>query len=254
MLLTIDIGNTQTAIGLFDQNELVGDWRTATDKDRTSDELAVQLSGLLEFSGRRLGDVSAVCLASVVPAAGMAAIDMVERYTNSRLLIVEPEVESGLVIDYEHPESVGADRVANAAAGFALAGGPLVIVDFGTATTFDVISEDGTYLGGAIAPGLATGAEALFRSAAGLKGVSLEAPDRYIGRDTATSLRTGIIFGTAAMVDGIVSGIRLELGVVCSVIGTGGLVELVGEYCQTIDRIEPLLTLYGLKRIWDLNT
>ncbi len=253
MLLAIDIGNTQTAIGLFDGEDLVGDWRTTTIADRTADELAVEFTSLFALTGRGLGDVTQVALASVVPAAGDLFLKMVDRYMKAETLVVGPEIESGLTIEFHHPENVGADRIANAVAGFHLEGGPLVVVDFGTATTFDVVSAEGAYLGGVIAPGVMTGADALVRTAAGLHGVSLEAPERYIGRDTEASLRIGIIFGTAAMVDGIIAGIRREIGVACPVIGTGGLVDLVGLYCRTIDRLEPRLTLYGLKRLWDLN-
>ncbi len=253
MLLTVDIGNTQTAIGLFDGEDLVGDWRTTTITDRTDDELAVELTGLFALVGRGLGDVTQVALASVVPAVGDSCLKMVDRYLKAKTLVVGPEIESGLTIEYDHPENVGADRIANAVAGFHMEGGPLVIVDFGTATTFDVVSAEGAYLGGTIAPGVITGADALVRAAAGLHGVSLEAPKNYIGRDTEGSLRSGIIFGTAAMVDGMIAGIRREIGVACPVIGTGGLVDLVGLHCRTIDRLEPKLTLYGLKRLWDLN-
>ena len=253
MLLAIDIGNTQTAIGLFDGEDLVGDWRTKTIAERTADELAVELTGLFALTGRGLRDVTQVVLASVVPTAGDALLKMVVRYMKAEALVVGPEIESGLTIEYHYPENVGADRVANAVAGFHLEGGPLVIVDFGTATTFDVVSDKGAYLGGAIAPGVMTGADALVRTAVGLHGVSLEAPKRYIGRDTEASLRSGIIFGTAAMVDGIIAGIKREVGTVCPVIGTGGLLDLVGLHCRTIDRLEPRLTLYGLKRLWDLN-
>lgn len=253
MFLAIDIGNTQTAIGLFNGEELVGDWRTTTVVDRTVDELAVELTGLFALIGSGLSDVTEVALASVVPSAGDSFLKMVDIHLNAETLVIGPKVESGLTIEYDHPENVGADRIANAVAGFYLEGGPLVIVDFGTATTFDVVSAERVYLGGAIAPGVITGADALVRMAAGLHGVSLEAPKRYIGQDTEASLRSGIIFGTAAMVDGIVAGIRRELGVVCPVIGTGGLVDLVGVHCRTIDRLEPKLTLHGLKRLWDLN-
>lgn len=253
MLLVVDIGNTQTAIGLFDGEDMAGDWRTATIADRTDDELAVEFSGLFALTGRVLGDVTQVSLASVVPAVGDAFLKMVDKYMEAKTLVVGFETESGLTIEYEYPENVGADRIANAVAGYEMEGGPLVIVDFGTATTFDVVSAEGAYLGGAIAPGVMTGADALVDKAAGLKGVSLEAPTRYIGRNTDASLRAGIIFGAAALVDGIIAGIRRELGVVCPVIGTGGLVDLVGLHCRTIDRLEPKLTLYGLKRLWDLN-
>lgn len=253
MLLTLDIGNTQTAGGLFDGDELVGDWRTDTAAKRTPDELAVLWSRLLELRGRRLEDITGVCLASVVPMAGTAMGKMIGRHTGARLLAVEPGIETGLTITYEHPENVGADRIANAAAGSELIDGAFIVVDFGTATTFDVVSAEGAYMGGVIAPGIITGADALVLAAAGLGGVSLETPDCYIGRNTAASLRSGIIFGTAAMVDGVIAGIRRELGFVCPVIGTGGLVDMVGQFCRTIDTIEPLLTLQGLKRIWKLN-
>lgn len=254
MLLAVDIGNTQTAVGLFEGEQLIGAWRAATISHRTADELTAHISGLLRLGGTGPEDIDRVCLASVVPPAGVAAVRMVEKYMDADLLVVGPELKTDLSIGCDHPETVGADRLANAVAGFAAMGAPMIVVDFGTATTFDVVSSEAAYIGGAIAPGLETGAEALFRRAAGLSGVPLEAPKKFIGRTTGDGLKTGIIFGAAAMVDGIVAGIRSELGREnCPVIGTGGLVDLVGPFCRTIDAVEPHLTLFGLKRIWELN-
>lgn len=254
MLLTIDIGNTQTAYGLFFKGDPDGSWRTATRPEQTADELAVQVTGLLSFAGHRLSEVTGVCLASVVPAATSATVRMASAYIGVAPLIVGSETETGLTIEYDPPGAVGADRIANAVGGFSSDGRALIVVDFGTATTFDIISATGVYLGGVIAPGILTGAQALFRSAARLSGVALEAPETLVGMNTKDSLKSGLIYGAAAMVDGIVAGIKAEQKTDFLVIATGGLVEAVAPYCKSIDKVEPLLTLMGLKKIWDMNS
>jgi len=253
MLLSIDIGNTQTAYGLFFKGDPDGSWRTATRPEQTADELAVQMEGLLAFAGHRLSEVTGVCLASVVPAATAATAQMCSSYMGVAPLIVGSDTKTGLTIEYDPPGAVGADRIANAVGGFSVERRALIIVDFGTATTFDVISAAGAYLGGAIAPGVLTGAKALFRSAARLSGVALEAPENLVGTNTGDSLKSGLIYGTAAMVDGVVAGIKAEQKTEFLVIATGGLVDAVAPHCKSIDKVEPLLTLMGLKKIWDLN-
>jgi type III pantothenate kinase len=253
MLLTIDIGNTETVIGLWLGDDLDGHWRVATLPEQTADEKAVQISGLLVFAGHRLSEITGVCLASVVPSATGSWREMLGAYREVELLAVDSRTATGLEIEYDRPDEIGADRLANAVGGFARYGGPLIIVDFGTATTFDVVSGRPAYLGGAISPGVLTGAQALFRSAARLSGVALEAPNRYIGKTTEAGLRSGLIYGCAHMVDGMTAAMRQELGVEGRVIATGGLAEIMAPYCRSIDEVEPLLTVVGLKRIWDFS-
>lgn len=255
MLLAIDIGNTQTACGLFAKNELCGSWRVATRAEQTADELAVQIEGLLSLAGRRSSEVSGACLASVVPAATSAAVRMCERYMGVLPLVVgESDIETSLTVEYDPPTAVGADRIANAVGGYLIEKTALIIVDFGTATTLDVISAKGVYLGGVIAPGILTGAQALFQSAARLSGVALDAPNLLVGKNTEDSLKSGLVFGAASMVDGLVKGIKAEQKIEFTVIATGGLVDIVAPYSKTIDKVEPLLTLHGLKHIWTLNS
>lgn len=253
MLLAIDIGNTQTAYGLFFKGNPDGSWRTATRPERTADDLAVQVEGLLSFAGHRLNEVTGVCLASVVPAAKSATVQMCAEHMGVVPLVVGSDTKTGLTIEYDPPNAVGADRIANAVGGFSAEGRALIIVDFGTATTFDVISEAGVYLGGAIAPGILTGAQALFKSAAKLSGVALETPKGLVGTNSEDSLKSGLIYGTAVMVDGMVAGIKAERKTEFLVIATGGLVDIVAPHCRSIDKVEPLLTLTGLKKIWELN-
>ncbi len=251
--MVIDIGNSQTAYGLFFKGDPDGSWRVATKPERTADELAVQAEGLLALAGHRLSEVTAVCLASVVPAATTATTKMCRDYIGVAPLVVDGGTRTGLTIKYEPASAVGADRLANAAGGREILDGPLIIVDFGTATTFDVLSSEGDYLGGVIAPGLLTGARGLIEAAARLSGVAIEAPHNIVGTNTEDSLRSGLVYGAAAMVDGMVEAIKKEKATNFKVIATGGLVDAVAPHCQTIDKVEPLLTLMGLKKIWELN-
>ena len=253
MLLVIDVGNTEIAIGLYVDEGPGGRWRLATKSSQTADEIACQISNLLDFSGHKISEISGICLASVVPAATMSIIEMAANYIKVEPLVVDSSCNTGLSIDFEQPESVGGDRIANAVGGHAKYGAPLIVVDFGTATTFDVISGQGAYIGGAIAPGLATSAKALFKSAAMLRGVVLENPNRFIGNTTEDSLKSGLIYGAASMVDGMVAGIKKEMQGEVGVVATGGLAGLVAHHCLSIDDIEPFLTLSGLKKSWDLN-
>lgn len=254
MLFAVDIGNTQTAYGLFFKGELDGHWRVTTRPEETADEIAIQAEGLLGFAGHRLAEVTAVCVASVVPAATAAFVKMCVDFIGVAPLVVDSYTKTGLKIDYDPPRAVGADRLANAVGGVSLFDGPLLIVDFGTATTFDVLLDGGVYIGGAIAPGLSTAAEALFKSAARLSGVALEAPSSRVGGTTEDSLKSGLVYGTASMVDGMVRSIKAERETDFKVLATGGLVDIVAPHCREIDEVEPLLTLTGLKNIWEMNT
>jgi type III pantothenate kinase len=254
MILVVDIGNTQTVLGLVAGGVLDGHWRVSTDSTLTADEIRVKVAGLLALDGHGWEDVERVVIASVVPALTLAYEELAERATGVLPLVVGPGIKSGIPIRYENPHEIGADRIANAVAAVAGHGSPVIVVDFGTATTFDVIDATGAYLGGAIAPGVETSAEALFRRAARLSAVDLEPPDRVIGRTTRESVQAGLLFGEAAMVDGIVRRTWAELGGECTVVATGGLAERMAPLTETVSAVDPDLTLKGLALIYSLNS
>ncbi|GAB4284973.1 MAG: type III pantothenate kinase [Coriobacteriia bacterium] len=253
MILAVDVGNTQTVLGLFDGDTLEGHWRISTETMLTADELRVQIGGLLALDGRRWADVERLVIASVVPALTLAYEEVAERATALPPMVIGPGIKTGIAIRYDNPHEVGADRIVNAVAAFEAYGGPAIVVDFGTATTLDVIAEDGAYLGGAIAPGVETSAEALFRRAARLASVDLEPPDRVIGRNTRESVQAGLLLGEAVMVDGLVRRAWGELGGPCEVVATGGLAERMAELCETIGHVDADLTLRGLSLIYRRN-
>lgn len=251
MLLAIDVGNTQTVIGLFDESDkLFYQWRVATRADETADEKGILLSNLLLSDGLNAADISGVALSSVVPDCTTAMVGMSRRLLKLEPLVVNFATTKQFKIAYKHPREVGADRIVNALAAIKLFGAPLIIVDFGTATTFDVISSAGAYLGGAIAPGVRISANALFTAAAKLSRAPLVAPKKAVGTDTASSVQAGIIFGGAALVDGMIERIKTETKSKYKTIATGGLAELITPYCSTISHIEPSLTLYGLQLVF----
>lgn len=255
MLLAIDVGNTQTTIGVFDGKELVERWRVTTVRERTADELALLLAGLLAFEGLELpGSISGVAVSSVVPRLTQALREMVERYCHPlEPVVIEPGVRTGLAILTDNPREVGADRVVNAVAAYAVYGGPTVIVDFGTATTFDVVSERGELLGAAIAPGIEISMDALVAATAQLRRVELVTPRSAIGRNTVESMQAGAVYGFAGQVDGIVRRICAELGGEPTVVATGGLAETVIGACETVRIHDPWLTLHGLRIIFERN-
>jgi type III pantothenate kinase len=253
MLLAVDVGNTQTVLGVFDQKKLLCDFRISTDRDKTADELAITLADLLRLQELKLQDIKALIVSSVVPSHTSALTTMARDHLNISPLIVGPGVKTGMPILYENPHEVGADRIVNGVAAFTLYGGPAIVVDFGTATTFDVISEKGEYLGGAIAPGVQISADALFTVAAKLSRVDIVRPKAVIGKNTAESLQSGILFGYAGQVDAMVNRITEELGKKPVVIATGGLAELVHPECRTIEKLDLLLTLKGLQMIFEKN-
>ena len=250
MLLAIDVGNTQTVVGLYDGDRLVEHWRTASVRGQTADELAVALRGLLAVRGRGFGDVTATVASSGVPQLAEALRQAASVHLGHEALIVGPATDTGLELRVENPPEVGSDRIANCVAALSLAGGPLVVVDFGTAINFDAVSADGAFLGGAIAPGLQVAVEALGERAARLFQIELRAPDRAIGRTTAENMQSGAIFGYAGLVDGLVRRFAAELGGDPTVFATGGLAAVVASHCETVDRVEPWLTLEGLRLIW----
>lgn len=252
MLLAVDVGNTQTVAGLFDGERLVATWRISSDASLTSDELRSRVGALFALDGRSWGDVGEIALSSVVPRLTSAWEDAAARHGVS-VMVVGPGVRTGMPIRYDNPHEVGADRIVNGVAAYELCGGPVIVVDFGTATTIDVIAGDGGYLGGAIAPGVETAAEALFSKAARLSKVDLEPPASVIGTNTRASIQSGLLLGQAAMIDGLVRRVWDELGVTTRVIATGGLAPLIAPLCETVGTVDVDLTLVGLRMIRDRN-
>jgi type III pantothenate kinase len=254
MLLAIDVGNTQTLVGLYRTGhvELLDHWRLSTNDERTTDEYALVVQEFLGFGGFDLEDVAGMAISSVVPRVTAALRHMCPKYISAVPVVIEPGVRTGMPIRYDDPKEVGADRIANAIGAFDLFGGPTVVVDFGTATTFDVVSAKGEYLGGAIVPGIEVSLDALYGRAAGLRRVELAEPRSVIGRSTAESIQSGVLYGFAAQVDGICRRIAVEVGE-CTVVATGGLAELIGPYATVIDHQEPWLTLHGLRLVYERN-
>ena len=253
MLLTIDIGNTNITLGLYQGEELGPRWRLATDHEKMPDEYGLQLFGLLNHVDRKPGDLTGVCLASVVPPLTGKVVQACRQYLNLDPLVVDAGVRTGVRVRYEDPRSVGADRIADAAAVQNLYGLPACVVDFGTATTFDAISPEGDYLGGAISPGIGIASEALFTRTAKLPRVDLQRPPAAIGRNTVHAMQSGLLFGYVALVEGMVARFRAELGPDMRVIGTGGLAEIISAETDVIQTVAPWLTLDGLRIIWGLN-
>ncbi|MCE5203401.1 MAG: type III pantothenate kinase [Actinomycetia bacterium] len=253
MILGIDVGNTQTVLGLFSDDALDGHWRVSTDATLTADELRVKLGALLALEGVDWTDLERVVLSSVVPALTDRYEEMIERATGRPPMVVGPGIKTGMPIRYDNPHEVGADRIVNGVAAYAAYGGPVIVVDFGTATTLDVIDATGAYLGGAIAPGVETSAEALFARAARLAKVDLEPPATVIGTNTRQSLQAGLLLGSASMVDGLVRRIWGELGGECRVVATGGLAARMAPLCETVSDLDSDLTLRGLLLVYKRN-
>jgi type III pantothenate kinase len=252
VLLAIDVGNTNIVLGAYDGTHLVSSWRINTDADRMPDEYAVLIDGLLRYVNRSLKDVSAVVLCSVVPALTTAFEEMTRQFCYREPIVVGPGTRTGVKILYENPREVGADRIANAVAAFHLYGGPAIVIDFGTATTFDALSGDGEYLGGAIAPGLIISADALFQRAARLYRVELKRPKAAIGRNTGASVQAGLIYGYVGLIEGLIARFRQEMGP-ARVIATGGLSNVIAKETSAIEIINPLLTLEGLRLIYEMS-
>jgi type III pantothenate kinase len=261
MLLAIDIGNTQTVIGMFGptdgsrgtSSELLHHWRISTDADRTADEMALLLDQLLDLQGFDIDrTITGIAVASVVPRLRAAIREVTEKWFPVKTVIVEPGIRTGMPILYDNPKEVGADRIADAVAAFERYGGPTIVIDFGTATTFEAVSEKGEYLGGAIIPGIEISLDALFGRAAALTRVELVEPRNVIGKNTVESIQSGAVYGFAAQVDGLCGRFEQELGP-CTVVATGGLAGLIAPLTESIDHHEPWLTLYGLKLIYERN-
>jgi type III pantothenate kinase len=249
MLLAVDVGNTQTVLGLFEGERLADSFRLATDRSRTGDELGVTLGALFE-----LEDADGICLSTTVPALQREWERVAERWAHAPLLTVGPGVKTGIPIRYDDPREVGPDRIVNAVAAKARYGAPAIVVDFGTSTNFDVVSPAGEYVGGVLSPGIEISMEALFARAARLVNVDFVAPASVIGKTTVAGLQSGLVYGFAGQVDGIVARIRAELGAPdARVIATGGLAELIAPHSASIELVDPFLTLDGLRLVWELN-
>lgn len=254
MLLAIDIGNTNIDVGLFNQEDLFANWDLATDVYKTSDEYAVVLLSLLQQKGLSAKDVDQSVICSVSPTLVPVYRDLCQRYLGVNPLLVESGVKTGVSILMDNPREVGPDRIVNAVGGHHLYGGPLIVIDMGTATTFDVVSEKGDYLGGAISPGIKVATESLFQRTAKLPRVELVRPKNVIGRDTITAMQSGFIFGYVGLIEGMIARIQKELGTKTRVIATGGYAELLAKETNVIEVVDPYLTLIGLRVIYERNT
>ena len=253
MILVIDVGNTNTVIGVYQGTELIEHWRIASDRNKTEDEFGMIFKDLFEHHHIALSDIDGAIISSVVPPMIFPLEKMVKKYFKINPIIVGPGVKTGINIKMENPREVGADRIVNAVAAIEIYGTPLIIVDFGTATTFDYIDEQGTYQGGAIAPGIGISTEALYQRAAKLPRIELVKPASIIGKNTITAMQSGIVFGFAGQVDAIVNRMKEQSNETPKVIATGGLAELIASESHSIDTVNSLLTLEGLRMIYLRN-
>lgn len=253
MILVMDVGNTNIVLGVFDGKKLLHDWRLSTKRSATADEYGLAICNLFQHAGLDIADINGVILSSVVPPLNHVLDEMCERYLRKEPFVVGPGLKTGMNIRYENPREVGADRIVNAVAAIEQYGSPLIIVDFGTATTYDYIDEHGQYIGGAIAPGIGISTEALYQHAAKLPRIELVKPKDTIGRNTVASMQSGIIYGYVGQVDGIVKRICDEIKKRPKVIATGGYAELIASESTMIDEVSPLLTLTGLRILYERN-
>jgi type III pantothenate kinase len=253
MLLTIDVGNTQTAVGLFDGRQLAFRWRLSTVRERTTDEYRLLLHGLFEQDGVDPERFAGAVISSVVPEVTSALSGALHGFVTDGTLVVGPGIKTGMPILIDNPREVGADRVVNAVAARARYGTPVIVVDFGTSTNFDIVSDQGEYLGGVIGPGLEVSMDALVAATAALRRVELTPPRSVIGKGTVEAIQAGLLYGHAGYVDGIVDRIRAELGNEVQAVATGGLAETIVQHCRTVTTVDENLTLDGLRLLFEIN-
>lgn len=253
MILVVDVGNTNIVLGLYEEKQLLHHWRLSTNRSSTTDEYGMMIYNLFQHAGIELDQVEGVIISSVVPPLMFVLEQLCSKYLKKSPLVVGPGIKTGLNVRYENPREVGADRIVNAVAAIELYGAPCIIVDFGTATTFDYIDESGQYVGGAVAPGIGISTEALYQRAAKLPRIELVKPKSVVGRNTVASMQAGIIYGFAGQVDGIVGRIREEHSKNAKVIATGEMAQLIASESRTIETVNPLLTLQGLQMVYERN-
>ncbi len=253
MILAIDVGNTHTVVGVYDDKKLLSYWRISTDLNKTEDEYGMLVKNLLSNSNLTLSDIKSVVISCVIPPVSWILKKMSIDYFKVSALIVGPGIKTGICIKTDNPKEVGADRIVNAIAAYKLYGGPVIIVDFGTATTFCAVDADGIYLGGAIAPGLEISVEALFEKTAKLPKIEIIKPKHSIGSNTITAMQSGIFFGYLGLINELIRRFKRELGEDSVVVATGGQAELIGNESRLIDKVNPLLTLEGLHLIYEMN-
>lgn len=253
MLLVLDIGNSNIVMGTYEGKKLVRHWRISTDRQKTGDEYGILMNSLFNYQGIQMEDIDDIIISSVVPPLVVPITKMCERYFHIHPIVVGPGIRTGIRLNYENPRAIGADRIVNVVGAYEQYGGPLIVIDIGTATTFDVVAENGDFLGGVIAPGLGTSADALFQSTAQLPRIELVPPKNIICRNTIQGMQAGVVFGFVGQIDEIVRRIKAEMGCPMQVIATGGFGRMIAKESATIDRVDHFLTLTGLQVLYERN-